>query len=301
MNPKGNDSQARALWEQRRRQAISVGRGWVKTMLKDYKEPRRAGVLKGLSIGFSRKKRKAGLLNILYPLLQIKEIARMAGVSPGVLMFWRVQKNFQDVEKEACKIFGEWVRNTIQIGWEKLEGSQRPTPFLTMTGTIPGIESYSHLVLINLLHFWNPIVSEAIFNLLDQKGHDDLYVQLRTALIESLYFYKHKSLDKWIKSPTYVQNIKRQITQICTLLVTFIKLAPLLKGGTAVVTNDEPEVIQGLNKLIDSVNEWKPNMITEWLDLLLKEIDLLGGTGNGRKNFRGKRKPKRVPPTGSNA
>jgi len=199
-------------------------------------------------------------------------------------MVWRTQKNFQDVEKEACKIFGEWVRNTIQIGVEKLEGSQRPTPYLTMTGTIPGIKSHPHLVLVHLLPFFNPIVSEATLSLFREKGespfdvekYNPQYAGMKKILIESLYFRTDKNLRKWIKSPTYVQNIQVQIAEICFLLATFIKFAPLLKGGMTMMSpNTEPEVIQSLNKLIDGLNEWTPNRIVEWQNDLLKEIDLL--------------------------
>jgi len=103
-------------WEQKRDSAIEFGKLMLKRMMENYQEPTRAGTPKGDPIGFSRKKKWAALWMILYNRdsgLGLKEIAKIAGVPPGVLRVWRTEGAFKKEEGEACKKVGELIRDSI--------------------------------------------------------------------------------------------------------------------------------------------------------------------------------------------
>ena len=110
-------------WERRRDNAISIGKRWVDHIMEVYTEPTRFGTPKGDPIGFSAEKQKAALLMVLYSptALSLKEIAAVAKVSEGVLRVWRTRDDFQRVEKKACLLLGELIRNSVEIGSTKAE------------------------------------------------------------------------------------------------------------------------------------------------------------------------------------
>jgi hypothetical protein len=109
------DSVAEARQEHREA-AIRLVKLWVEAALRRYEEPSRVGVPKGDPIGFPKKKRKAAFFLALYPTaLRLKDIAKLAGVSEGVLRVWRSQDEFKRAEREACKQLGVSIANTIEI------------------------------------------------------------------------------------------------------------------------------------------------------------------------------------------
>lgn len=104
-------------WERNRGRAIEFGKQWAEEMMKDYREPSRAGTPKGDPIGFSREKQKAAYLMILYSpsALNLKGIASETRIKENVLRVWRTQENFQKAECEACELLGEHISNTIDL------------------------------------------------------------------------------------------------------------------------------------------------------------------------------------------
>ncbi|MGA2331301.1 MAG: hypothetical protein ABSG75_06025 [Syntrophales bacterium] len=102
-------------WMNWKLKAGILGRLWVAIQITAFSEPERAGTPKGEAIGFSRAKKKASLLTILYPTLSLKEIAKEAGTTEGVLRVWRTQEEFKAASEKACRDFGDMLANTIDI------------------------------------------------------------------------------------------------------------------------------------------------------------------------------------------
>jgi len=112
--------------ERNRDLAIKFGKSLVEIFIKNYPEPTRAGTRKGEPIGFSRKKRRAALLMILYNPpsgLGLNEIAKIAGVSPGVLRKWRTEAAFKKAESEVCNEVGQMISSAmdIELMWEEIQ------------------------------------------------------------------------------------------------------------------------------------------------------------------------------------
>jgi hypothetical protein len=112
--------------------SIQLGKSWVECLVKRYIEPLRAGTPKGQSIGLSSQKYRAALLMILYSRfgLSLKEIAKIAGVSEGLIRLWRTESDFKKVVQDTYASFGEQIANTIdlltlksykKIGWKDKE------------------------------------------------------------------------------------------------------------------------------------------------------------------------------------
>lgn len=138
------------LLQKARDTALSIGLGWVDSMLSHYQEPEKKRVLKGQIIGFSKQKQKATLLSILYPYcLDLREIAKKAKISEGVLRVWRTQTDFKDAIKEACESFSEEIWDFIV---EKVE-NKKPSGLFRLE--IEGLGSHPHHRLMELLPFFH--------------------------------------------------------------------------------------------------------------------------------------------------
>ena len=97
-------------------QAIETVKAYSKAALKDYPEPVRAGTAKGDPIGLSRKKLYAAHLNILYPHgLELRDIAKMAGVSASMLGVWRTNKHFMKAIADFGQSVGEGIVEMIEM------------------------------------------------------------------------------------------------------------------------------------------------------------------------------------------
>lgn len=103
--------------------AIQFVRRWVNSELHDFVEPVRSGVPKGSLIGFSESKEKAALFMVLYPnTIDLSGIAKLAGVSLGVLHVWQTQENFKLAVREKCERLGQTIMNIVQnylTSWQK--------------------------------------------------------------------------------------------------------------------------------------------------------------------------------------
>ena len=108
--------------------------------LKNYKEPSRKGKAKGDPIGFSKKKMRAASLMVLHPYcLKLWEIAKIAGVSDGVLRVWCHRDDFvkewQKISRLNGAQFAELIRDDIIIRelseMSQREGSVKPAAIET--------------------------------------------------------------------------------------------------------------------------------------------------------------------------
>lgn len=102
---------------------------WAEERLERYEEPSRAGTPKGEPIGLSRKKFNAALLMVLHPnCLKLKEIAKIAKVSEGVLRVWRTKEQFRKVMEQEHTLLGEAIANTMEYNMKKDRGMQVEQP-----------------------------------------------------------------------------------------------------------------------------------------------------------------------------
>jgi len=165
-------------WEQDRNFAVKFGRSLVKMMMENYHEPTRAGTPKGERIGFSRKKKRAALLMILYPYgLGLKEIAKIASVPPGVLRIWRTEAAFKEAESEACntvrEIFSKIndiasVREKIQLA--TVEDARIHELLKKLPLGIEGIDQDGmRYPLLKLLPFFNPLSANPVFQTIAER------------------------------------------------------------------------------------------------------------------------------------
>jgi hypothetical protein len=98
-----------------REEIIKTVASWAMDAKNRYNEPVRKGTPKGDPIGFTSKKYQAALLMVLYPqCLQLNEIAKLAGVSEGVLRVWRTQNAFKRSVEDATKILGETLAEEMR-------------------------------------------------------------------------------------------------------------------------------------------------------------------------------------------
>jgi hypothetical protein len=105
--------QTKKYYESLSKSAVRIGGGWVNMMTESYKEPSRAGTPKGKPIGLSSKKYRAALFMILYDGRNLKEIALLGKVSPGLLRLWRTETAFLEVAGGACQLFAAVLVNTM--------------------------------------------------------------------------------------------------------------------------------------------------------------------------------------------
>jgi len=220
----------RTIWEIEKERAVALGKSWAAEMLKEHPEPSRSGIRKGQPIGFSRKKQMAAFLSILHPLLQVQELAKLSDVSPTVLMVWRSQQGFKKVAKEeACKLFGEYIRNSIQNGVEQRKGDSELRPsFKTVSEVMEGLKpySYSFVDFIRLLPFFNPLVAIPTMKLIEEKLRREKfsqYIVIGFEINKSLSFHKNKTTQSWAKSSINVSSIKFMIDNLIVLLLKMLE------------------------------------------------------------------------------
>jgi len=99
--------------------ALKAGQDWAEYMMKNFKEPERQRVPKGNEIGFSRAKKKASLLMVLYRPstgTNLRQIAKMAETTEGVLKVWRTQKSFKQAELDSLNLFSKKLIKGIDSG-----------------------------------------------------------------------------------------------------------------------------------------------------------------------------------------
>jgi len=100
---------------ERRSEIIKMVGESIDLSLKDYKEPERKGTVKGEPIGFSLKKMKAACWMMLYPnCFTLKEIAKLAGVSDGVLRVWCHRDDFIEKRYEISRDYGAKTATKIK-------------------------------------------------------------------------------------------------------------------------------------------------------------------------------------------
>lgn len=242
----------------RKREAVALGQGCADALLKNYKDPSRKKVHRGEPIGLSRKKFKAAMLAaILYPLLPLKEIGRLVGVSGDQVRVWRTEPAFQDAQKWASEQIGIRIRNTILRFVEKIEDPEAPPKeYLEVTG-IPGIDPHPHLVLLKLLPFFSDAVLLPTSNLLDEKSEaekeDPRYEGLATILVEAIYLRRDKNLEKWVRSPLRIQNMQLQLARLCFFTIGLLRYPE--NRDEIIGHRDVKEVARSLKTLQDSLAE----------------------------------------------
>jgi hypothetical protein len=137
--------------------AIKEADKWVQQVLSDFVEPVRVGVRKGDAIGFSKTKKRAALLTVLYPsCLDLKGLAKISHVSLGVLQLWRTEENFQKEIEGSIEKFSQtnWdVIDNYLTGYENYKTSD-PQESNRLLGLA--------LKRLNLLRFFNPAIFESL-------------------------------------------------------------------------------------------------------------------------------------------
>lgn len=209
-------------WEQNRDLAIRFGKSLVGNIMENYHEPTRAGTPKGHPIGFSRKKKRAALLMILYNPpsgLGLKEIAKIADVSPGVLRLWRIEAAFKKAESEACNTVGEIISKIIDIELMREEiQSVKDAEIHELIKKLPlGIEGIvqdeMRYFLLKLLPFFNPLIANPFIQKIAMKIESSTpgYIGLGPLLIKFAEVRDEKRLEKWRKRPEVIALIKTMI------------------------------------------------------------------------------------------
>lgn len=97
--------------------ALEAGKDWADYNLRGFVEPERRRVPKGREIGFSRTKKKAALLMVVHRPsngMYLRQIAKMAGTTEGVLKVWRTQKGFWLAERESIDRFSKILIRGIE-------------------------------------------------------------------------------------------------------------------------------------------------------------------------------------------
>jgi hypothetical protein len=111
-----------------KKNAIEFVQRWIESELHDFIEPVRLGVPKGEVIGFSENKEKATYFMVLYPdSMNLSGIAKLAGVSPGVLGVWESQKDFKLAVTQKRERLGQTIKNIVEnylISWEKEKANE---------------------------------------------------------------------------------------------------------------------------------------------------------------------------------
>lgn len=96
---------------------------FIEEKYKKYSEPTREGTPRGETIGFSRKKYFATLL-MMYN-LKLKDIAKEAEVSYGLIRKWTTEKAFKDMVFDHYTEFTTWIVGYIfkrtAVGYEATE------------------------------------------------------------------------------------------------------------------------------------------------------------------------------------
>ncbi|MGD0624268.1 MAG: hypothetical protein ABSB32_06055 [Thermodesulfobacteriota bacterium] len=255
-----------SVFLRRKAEAIALGRACVNKMMQDYREPTRKGTAKGDSIGLSRRKMEAAKMMVLFPCLSLREIGKFVGVSETQMQVWnsKNQKAFKKAVKKCRNDIGTMIRNAVQRSVEGIKDPKAPPkPYLEVTGIV-GADTHPHIVLLYLLPFFADLVIAPTVNLIDEKivkSKDFRYSGLLTILSEAIYLRRDKNLEKWIKSPIRVADLKETIGRIVTLTMGLVlcpdKSAEILPDGV-----DRKDFAKGISQL--------QNFIFEGIDLLAK-------------------------------
>lgn len=219
--------EVRATFEFKRKIAIGLVKAWAEDMLKDYQEPVWAGkkLYKGEKVGFPRHKMKAAFLQVLYPALNLDEIAQIVGVSGNLLRLWRTEEEFQKVSEAAVDRFWKWLINTIEMRVEskniddpsyKRFFKKEPVASSMMLG-IEGREEeeieLSGAYLVCLIYFFNPKGRDHFVEFIEKKmkiGSDFLlYHPAIEFWLEALHVKDLRSLRNWIRDPK-ILNLKKE-------------------------------------------------------------------------------------------
>lgn len=223
MKNKKNKDWVNANWERRRDLAITLGKSLVGSLMKNYHEPSRAGTPKGNPIGFSRKKKRAALLMILYNPssgLGLNEIGKIAHVSPPVLQVWRTQKSFMREIMDACDSVKELIVNTIhnELAEHSSEGLKEPS--LELTGVERGRARY---FLLKHLSFFNPVITYPVIGFIIKNMELSIpgYVELGRwwkMLSSSDDVKDEKSYQRWKSRPEIKNFTKAIISRLIDLI-----------------------------------------------------------------------------------
>ncbi len=102
-----------------RRNAVIKGTGeMIESYLQGYIEPQRAGTAKGDPVGLSKKKMRAACWMVLFPnCLSLSEIAKICGVSLGVLKVWRTEEAFMKAVREYSEHIGKMTKLFLVRYW----------------------------------------------------------------------------------------------------------------------------------------------------------------------------------------
>ena len=220
-----------------RDRAMQFVKSFAEEQLKNYDEPKRLGTPKGDPIGHSRKKYYTAIMMILYPnCLKLKEIAKLSGVSNGVLRIWRTEEQFKKAVKEASILFGERIANFIEEFMQlKLDDDRRmdvirkSLMLFDRTGEEPKtiIKDTENIrvvrIIISLLPFVNFLVVKLIINLIKEGLKKNLrgYAALNLQFIHEWESSIDKDLEKFDTTPEMLRIKKNLISNTIDILSTY--------------------------------------------------------------------------------
>jgi hypothetical protein len=185
--------------------AVKFIKSWAEKKAVEYNEPSRAGTPKGERIGFSRKKYKAGLLMALYPdCLRLRGIAKISGVSEGVLRVWRTEREFEEIMHREYQRLGESIVETIKSTIEKNEYSMENLANLCFT-----------------LPYLNSIVTKPVIQLILKGARSEYfpYAVIGLSLFQFANVHDEKTLREWERKPEILELNKAMVTYAIDLLV----------------------------------------------------------------------------------
>jgi len=220
-----------------RDRAIQFVKSFAEEQLKNYDEPERLGTPKGDPIGLSRKKYYTAIMMILYPnCLNLKQIAKLSGVSNGVLRVWRTEEQFKKAVQEVSIIFGEQITNFIEKFMKpeldyvrQMDVIRKSLILFDRTGEeqktiIKDTESIRLVrLIISIVPFFNFLVVKLIINLIKEGLKKNLrgYTALNLRFVHEWGSSIDQDLEKFDTTPEMLRIKKNLISNTIDILSTY--------------------------------------------------------------------------------
>jgi hypothetical protein len=206
MNKKVKKDKVRERWFLHQEEAINLVKRMADEKLKDFEEPSRTGVARGDPIGLSRKKYRAAILMILFPnSLYLKEVAKLAEVSNGVLRVWQTKNDFKEAILNECKYLGSIIAKKIEDNRDLIHKTD-------LNGTTGAWSSLSDIISM-LPHFNIEVLKPVLASLKSHLDRDDTgYAAIGLLLHKKVNVINEKDLKDWERSSHMIDINKAAIT-----------------------------------------------------------------------------------------
>lgn len=226
---------------------------WANVSLKGYREPTRSGKRRGDRIGFPRKKQLAAFLMVLHPSFNLSEIARLAGVSGGLIRVWRTEPEFRKVTKTASSQFTKRLINTIEMKAEsKKRGDPARKPFFEGYDplTIAGRKDFSVDDLTRIVTFFDLPTQKMFLNFLEEKSYmADFFVHYLNVFVtwmEAIGVIYFPTLRKLLRDDPWYLNMYKRLLAFEILALKDPEFKGIRRGQTAELADSLKDTVWGI-------------------------------------------------------